>query len=103
MIGRSQYLPENVGTVFDVVVKAVSTGKVTPADLAVELPEGTEVNDMVQQVTYPAGKQDLAVSYRIDKQVPQSRIWWIVGNALVVVVIAGLLLWRYLARNRASS
>jgi hypothetical protein len=67
---RSEKTPHGEASIYDVKVSSIKFGSVKPTDLEVVFPKGTEVNDMVRQVRYVAGREEEAVPYGVPKQPP---------------------------------
>ncbi len=111
VIARSQFLPADVGTVYEIEATDLSLGDVTESDLAVDFPNGTEVNDMIEQKIYFVGRESESRTYTEGETIPADEIrpearrysWLLVGNiALVGVVILALLARQYFRERRVA-
>lgn len=110
LVGRSQHVTD-VATVYDIEVRDIKIGELTEADLFVDFPPGTEVNDMINQKLYEVGKEDKVRTYAegemipVESAPPESPVryrWLIVGNVIAVVAVGLALLVRRFVRRRSS-
>ncbi len=87
--GWTQYANAGEATISTMSVVELSCGEVQESDLVVDIPLGSEVNDMTRAVTYVAGKEDEAIPYREDlepvEKSPNSRLILLLGFVVCLV------------------